>query len=198
MRGFGGSYFYQSPNNFARAVTFAGEITASEHINLAVEKKLKLGTTGAAVFMSASGQTTPHLAVSLPTGNIVVVKDKDREAVDMGAMGAAAGHPAVVVAADAASANYGLVKQDGSTTIVRGVSGAMDVYAGGNLRLTGSDVLAVTVTSGTKVTMNLPIALKKYATGSLPAFVEGDLTFDDTTNKAQIGGAAAWEVITSA
>ena len=53
-------------------------------------------------------------------------------------------------------------------------------------------------TNSTTVTFGGLILPQQAATASAPAYVKGAIYFDTTLNKLRVGGATAWETITSA
>lgn len=53
------------------------------------------------------------------------------------------------------------------------------------------------IISGTKITAQLPFFPVQAPTASAPTYVLGGMYFDTTLNKLRIGGATAWETVTS-
>jgi hypothetical protein len=49
----------------------------------------------------------------------------------------------------------------------------------------------------TFVPRSAPTLIAHYTTATAPAYVKGALYFDTTLNKLRVGGATAWETITS-
>jgi hypothetical protein len=64
------------------------------------------------------------------------------------------------------------------------------VAAGDDNRITG----ALQTTGGTMTGVFFP---EQQATGSAPAYAKGGVYFDTTLNKLRVGGASAWETVTS-
>jgi hypothetical protein len=60
----------------------------------------------------------------------------------------------------------------------------------------GTSVLAATF-SGTGTTFGGTVSPQQAATASAPSYVKGAIYFDTTLNKLRVGGATAWETITS-
>lgn len=181
------------------AITFQQDVTLSEHLQMASDKKVKFGTTGAAIGHVVTGQTVEQFIVDLPTGNILRVRDKDRT----GDLGAAplAGAPAIMLSADnATQSSYYSYWYMPSTNAQIGVASAdMYVFAAGSVNLSTGSAGNVNITPGStgKAVFARPIQLKGYTTAGRPTFANGDLAFDTDLDKAIVGGAAAWEAITS-
>jgi hypothetical protein len=68
----------------------------------------------------------------------------------------------------------------------------------GNFYITqvGVGSLRVSHTSGNVSTLGT-ISMQQATTASAPAYVKGAIYFDTTLNKLRVGGATAWETITS-
>jgi Lower baseplate protein N-terminal domain len=80
-----------------------------------------------------------------------------------------------------------------------GGSTQMSISDAGVLMVGGVDV---TFTLGTKAPLDSPsfttvVNLPQHATSGGPAYVKGGMYFDTTLNKLRIGGASAWETVTS-
>jgi len=97
------------------------------------------------------------------------------------------------------SSNYNL---RWSNTIDAGWSASKDI----GLRRESEGVLEIFdgITNGVLRDLNLRnlttsgiIVLGQYTTSTRPAYVKGSQFFDTTINKMVIGGATAWEVVTS-
>jgi hypothetical protein len=72
------------------------------------------------------------------------------------------------------------------------------VPAGLVTQISGTDgSVSVTTPSGNRVELSAMFPAQA-PTASAPPYVKGAIYFDTTLNKLRVGGAAAWETITSA
>ena len=65
------------------------------------------------------------------------------------------------------------------------------------INLCANGIVAQLVINPTNVTATVPFFPQQAVTGSAPAYVKGGMYFDTTLNKLRIGGATAWETVTS-
>jgi len=93
------------------------------------------------------------------------------------------------------SSNGILFSSTGNTTLLKifDATGNLIVQTGGTPADDGINKLQVT--GGIKLTGLL--GLGQFTTGTEPAWVKGSQYFNTTLNKARVGGATAWETITS-
>ena len=67
--------------------------------------------------------------------------------------------------------------------------------------ISGTDLMKLTATGGLVVTGSISatstISPQQATTAGAPAYVKGAIYFDTTLNKLRVGGATAWETITS-
>ena len=91
-----------------------------------------------------------------------------------------------------------------SVVIAGNTSGTVELHAPD---VSGSSVLTLPVATDTLVgkattdtltnkTLTAPV-ISSFPTTSAPAYVKGAIYFDTTLNKLRVGGATAWETITS-
>lgn len=89
---------------------------------------------------------------------------------------------------------------------VKGSSGTLNITAasdGGDYNIyssNGTQTLAIYGSAGNILNVNILDGVffpAQYPTASAPAYVKGGMYFDTTLNKLRIGGASAWETVTS-
>jgi len=84
------------------------------------------------------------------------------------------------------------VTLNASTT--SGLVQTADTSGNFSLQSNGTTTLAMT---GSNMAVTGTISPQLAATASAPAYVKGAIYFDTTLNKLRVGGATAWETITS-
>jgi hypothetical protein len=101
----------------------------------------------------------------------------------------------VTVGTAVIAATYGL----GTGITTTGVTKTVNIgIAGASGSTTNVNIGSATAGAlGTTTLNSLLVLLKNTPTGSAPAYVKGGVYFDSTLNKLRIGGATAWETVTS-
>ena len=93
--------------------------------------------------------------------------------------------------------NYSVLLKAGSSANY-GYSIALNARGGGDAMVFSTrDVTALTLDASQNATFAGTIKPQQAATASAPAYVKGAIYFDTTLNKLRVGGATAWETITS-
>lgn len=78
-----------------------------------------------------------------------------------------------------------------------GVSDTNSIVIGYNVASPGSNTIQLGNSSHTDTYLSGRIRIPQYTTAGAPAYVKGALYFDTTLNKLRVGGATAWETVTS-
>lgn len=83
------------------------------------------------------------------------------------------------------------IREAGNTALIAGDS------LKGNIATTGTPGSGTAVVGFAELEANGLIKPKQATTGAAPPYVKGALYFDTTLNKLMVGGATAWETVTS-
>ena len=100
---------------------------------------------------------------------------------------------------DCAGDSYLILKNTGTTRAYLGTEGTNAVIAAqtASLVLKSANTTALTLDSSQNATFAATVAIGQYTTAAAPAYAKGKLYFDATLNKLRVGGATAWETVTS-
>jgi hypothetical protein len=85
----------------------------------------------------------------------------------------------------------------GYQAVQSGTAADNEIVIGANAVGSGANTITLGSSSHTDTVLFGRVKIPQYTTAGAPAYVKGALYFDTTLNKLRVGGASAWETVTS-
>ena len=164
-------------------------IIATAIVNGTAYQIVTMGTTTAAQWIASGALTgtvgetfTANATAGVGTGTVATSADVAIQCLNNTALGYNTGR--------------GITTGSGNTIIGAGVTGLAAGLTNNIILANGTGSVRVQ-SNATTITFADVIMPKQATTAAAPAYVKGGMYFDTTLNKMRIGGATAWETVTS-